>query len=173
MVGCCCNKSLLIKLLLKNFTSNELEKAISNFNKNWILGQGGQGTIYKGKLNDGRIVATKKYKIIYENQSEHFINEIVILSQINHKNLVGILGCCLHTEVTLWVYEFISNGTVFQFIPVQNTEFPLSWEMCSWIASKVLGALFYLHSVTGNSTVVNLNTSWFGLFEGLPPEILN
>ena len=60
MVGCCCNKSLLIKLLLKNFTSNELEKAISNFNKNWILGQGGQGTIYKGMLNDGRIIATKK-----------------------------------------------------------------------------------------------------------------
>ncbi|XP_052294869.1 wall-associated receptor kinase-like 2 isoform X8 [Citrus sinensis] len=128
------------------FTSKDLETATDNYNANRILGQGGQGVVYKGMLADGGIAAIKKSKILDESNLEQFINEVVILSQINHRNVVKLLGCCLETEVPLLVYEFILNGSLDQYIHYESEEFPITWEMRLRIAVEVSGALSYLHS---------------------------
>ncbi|WVY92610.1 hypothetical protein V8G54_031698 [Vigna mungo] len=129
---------------VKLFSLKELEKATDNFNTNRVLGKGGQATVYKGMLIDGTIIAVKKFKV--QGKIEEFINEFVILSQINHRNVVKLLGSCLETKIPLLVYEFIPNGNLFEYLHLRNEDMPLTWNMRLRIAIEVAGALFYLHS---------------------------
>ena len=134
----------------KIFTSRELEKATENFSENRILGQGGQGTVYKGMLVDGRTVAVKKSKAVDEDKLEEFINEVVILSQVNHRHVVKLLGCCLETEVPVLVYEFIPNGNLFQHIHEESDDYTMIWGVRLRIAVDTAGALSYLHSAASS-----------------------
>ncbi|KAL3740116.1 hypothetical protein ACJRO7_021405 [Eucalyptus globulus] len=131
----------------KLFASLELDMATDHFNENRILGHGAQGTVYKGMLTDGAIIAVKKSKVVDAKQVEQFVNEIVILSEINHRNVVKLLGFCLESEVPLLVYEFVPSGTLYQYLHNPCGGFPVPWEARLRIANEVAGALLYLHSI--------------------------
>ncbi|XP_021771624.1 wall-associated receptor kinase-like 3 [Chenopodium quinoa] len=126
----------------KLFTLTELKRFTDNFSKDRVLGQGGQGTVYKGMLKNGQVIAVKRSRALEESQWKQFINEVILLSQIKHRHVVKILGCCLEDDKPLVVYEFICNGTLLEHIHKSI----FTWEMRLRIAFETASAISYLHS---------------------------
>ncbi|KAL7118223.1 hypothetical protein ACP275_03G122300 [Erythranthe tilingii] len=139
--------------MVKIFTSAELQKATNEFSNDMIIGQGGFGTVYKGLLHDNTTVAIKKSKRVDPNQTEQFINEVLVLSQVNHRNVVRLLGCCFETEVPLLVYEFVDNGTLSSHMHNPSKARYLNWETRLKIAAETAGVLSYLHSSASTSII--------------------
>ncbi|CAA6665305.1 unnamed protein product [Spirodela intermedia] len=131
------------------FRYEELHEATNGFNPSSELGDGGFGTVYKGKLRDGRIVAVKR---LYENnfkRVEQFMNEVEILNRLRHHNLVSLYGCTSrHSRELLLVYEFVPNGTVADHLHGNLApRGALTWPLRLRVALETATALAYLHAV--------------------------
>ena len=125
----------------KVYSLRELEKATKNFADERILGEGGFGRVYKGTLDDGVEVAIKKTNRVDTSGSQQFLNEVSVLSQVNHRNLVRLHGCCLETEVPMLVYEYVQNGNLLDHLQGQHSELHLGWEKRLQIAIETAEAL--------------------------------
>ncbi|XP_010498226.1 PREDICTED: LEAF RUST 10 DISEASE-RESISTANCE LOCUS RECEPTOR-LIKE PROTEIN KINASE-like 1.2 isoform X2 [Camelina sativa] len=130
------------------FSYEELEEATNNFDPSKELGDGGFGTVYYGKLKDGRSVAVKR---LYDNnfkRAEQFRNEVEILTGLRHPNLVALFGCSSkQSRDLLLVYEYVANGTLADHLhgPQANPS-SLPWSTRLKIAVETASALKYLHA---------------------------
>ncbi|XP_019160155.1 PREDICTED: LEAF RUST 10 DISEASE-RESISTANCE LOCUS RECEPTOR-LIKE PROTEIN KINASE-like 1.1 isoform X3 [Ipomoea nil] len=130
------------------FSYSELEEATNNFDPSKELGDGGFGTVYYGRLGDGREVAVKRLHERTCKRMEQFANEISILTRLKHQNLVTLYGCStMHNRELLLVYEYIPNGTLADHLHGKRAaDQLLTWPIRMTIAVETAAALVYLHA---------------------------
>ena len=97
---------------LRWFTYGELETATKGFSKGSFLAEGGFGSVHRGTLPDGQIIAVKQYKIASTQGDREFCSEVEVLSCAQHRNVVMLIGLCVEDGKRLLVYEYICNGSL-------------------------------------------------------------
>ncbi|RXH99303.1 hypothetical protein DVH24_011628 [Malus domestica] len=86
--------------------------ATNNFSTTNKLGEGGFGPVYKGKRQEGKETAVKRLSSSSGQGMEEFKNEMLLISKLQHKNLVRIMGCCVKDDEKLLIYEFMPNKSL-------------------------------------------------------------
>ncbi|KAL2336839.1 hypothetical protein Fmac_011285 [Flemingia macrophylla] len=98
------------------FDFERVATATNNFHLSNKLGQGGFGPVYKGKLPDGQEIAVKRLSTASGQGLEEFMNEVVVISKLQHRNLVRLLGCCVEGDEKMLIYEYMSNKSLDVFV---------------------------------------------------------
>ncbi|XVF25933.1 hypothetical protein REPUB_Repub13aG0256500 [Reevesia pubescens] len=127
------------------FNFEELATATNSFHLSKKLGQGGFGPVYRGTLKNGKEIAVKRLSRASGQGLEEFMNEVMVISKLQHRNLVRLLGCCVEGEEKMLVYEYMPNKSldVFLFDPVKQGI--LDWRKRFKIIEGISRGLLYLH----------------------------
>ncbi|KAG5235127.1 LRR receptor serine/threonine-protein kinase [Salix suchowensis] len=129
-----------------SFTLRQLKAATENFNSANKIGEGGFGSVYKGELADGTIIAVKQLSSKSRQGNREFVNEIGMISCLQHPNLVNLYGCCIEGDQLLLVYEYMENNSLARALFGSETsalvlDWPTRYKICVGIAR----GLAFLH----------------------------
>ncbi|KAG9152456.1 hypothetical protein Leryth_025782 [Lithospermum erythrorhizon] len=157
------------------FSYKEIEAATEKFSITNKLGEGGFGPVFKGKLQNGQLVAVKRLSRSSGQGLEEFKNEVLLISKLQHKNLVNLIGFCIQEEEKLLVYEYMPNKSLDKFIlgsgsNDENTV--LDWNMRYHIIEGIARGILYLHRDSRLRIIHrDLKTSNILLDDGMRPKI--
>lgn len=126
----------------KRYNYSELKKITRSFKDK--LGQGGYGMVFKGVLQDGRMVAVKLLTGRKGN-GEEFLNEVISIGRTSHVNIVSLLGFCLQGSKRALVYEYMANGSLDKYIYSEESKIVVGWRKLQQIAIGIARGLEYLH----------------------------
>ncbi|CAA0825140.1 G-type lectin S-receptor-like serine/threonine-protein kinase [Striga hermonthica] len=145
-----CQRKVLLKFTVKVeefklFKFQMLSNATSQFDPGNKLGQGGFGPVYRGKLPNGQEIAVKRLARSSHQGQEEFLNEVQVISKLQHRNLVRLLGCCAYCEENMLVYEYLPNGSLDAYIFGSRKREFLDWQTRANIIEGICRGLLYLH----------------------------
>ncbi|PRQ31254.1 putative protein kinase RLK-Pelle-DLSV family [Rosa chinensis] len=123
----------------------DIRSATDDFSDENKLGQGGFGAVYKGRLYNGRYIAVKRLSKSSGQGDREFKNEVTLVAQLQHRNLVRLLGFCLKANERLLIYEYIPNTSLDHFIFDPTKHGHLDWESRYKIIGGIVRGLLYLH----------------------------
>ncbi|KAM3684196.1 hypothetical protein ACB098_11G026300 [Castanea mollissima] len=160
------------ELDLRVFSYAHVAAATNNFSSENMLGKGGFGPVYMGHLLTGQNVAIKRLSK-YSNQGIHeFKNELILISKLQHMNLVKLLGCCIHEEERMLIYEYMPNKSLDCFLFDQNRSKLLDWKKRFNIIEGIIQGLIYLHKYSRLRVIHrDLKASNILLDESMNPKI--
>ncbi|KAL7588159.1 hypothetical protein Lser_V15G36363 [Lactuca serriola] len=127
------------------FSLNEITKATNNFSIDNKIGEGGFGPVYKGVLQDGQEVAVKRLSDTSEQGLEEFENEVICIAKLQHRNLVKLLGYCIHGNEMILIYEYMVNKSLDSFIYDNTQGSMLNWPQRFGIIHGMARVILYLH----------------------------
>ncbi|XP_024980988.1 probable serine/threonine-protein kinase PBL25 [Cynara cardunculus var. scolymus] len=137
-------------IAVRTFPLNELSTATKNFNEEYLLGEGGFGQVYKGKLEEtDQIVAVKQLKLDGLQGKGEFQVEVMMLSHLHHPHLVNLIGYCVDNDQRLLVYEYMSAGSLENhLLDLPPGKPPIEWSKRMKVALHAAKGLEYLHEKT-------------------------
>ncbi|XP_073007004.1 probable receptor-like protein kinase At2g42960 isoform X1 [Typha latifolia] len=128
------------------FTLRDLEHATNRFSKENVIGEGGYGIVYRGRLINGTDVAVKKLLNNLGQAEKEFRVEVEAIGHVRHKNLVRLLGYCVEGIHRMLVYEYVNNGNLEQWLHGALRQHGiLSWDSRMKVVLGIAKALAYLH----------------------------